>query len=104
MSQSNTIFNFFFKTSDKNLPVQQLYIMYTIFIKLNSKLTFTQFCVYYFVYKSRFTCKNSRSLFLSKFFFIKTQTLVKNNDVSYTGAKHCGNVLVSLKNHNTLKF
>jgi hypothetical protein len=104
MSQNNTIFNFLFKTADKNLPVQQLYLMYTIFIKLNSKLTFTQFCGYYFIYKNKFICKNSRSLFLSKFFFIKTQTLVKNSDVSYTGTKHCGSVLVNLENHNTSKF
>lgn len=88
MSQNSTIFNFFFKTTDENLPIQQLYLMYTIFIKLESKLTFIQFCGYYSIFRSKFTCKNSRSLFLSKFFFIKTQTIVKYNDVSYTGAKH----------------
>ena len=104
MSWNNTIFNFLFKTADKNLPVQQLYLMYTIFIKLNNKLTFIQFCGYYFLYKSKFICKNSRSLFLSKFFFIKTQNLVKNNDILYTSAKHCGNTLVSSKNYDISRF
>ena len=100
MFWTSNVYNFFFKSLDKNVSTQQLYLIYLIFLKFNTRLTFTQFCTYSYIYLNKFNCCGITSLFLGKVFFFKTSKLLQISNVFGGDAQKCQNTLINQKNFN----
>lgn len=75
MSLNGVFFNFFFRNNhNTKISTQQLFIIYSLFIKYQYKLTFSQFYTYFTLFRFNFIkigC-NRTYLILGYMFFLKT--------------------------------
>jgi len=104
MFGTSYIYNIFFKATRRGMTTQQLYLMYTVFLKFNRNLTFKQYCVYVYIHTRVFVNTDSSFLFLGKLFFLKTSKLLQLDNVLYGNFKRCWNVITKKQNFNPSVF
>jgi hypothetical protein len=100
----NYIYNIFFKVTCRGMTTQQLYLMYTVFLKFNHNLTFKQYQIYVYLYTRTFVNVDSDFLFLGKFFFLKTSKLLRLDKVLYGNIKQCQRTTTNKQDFDPSEF